>query len=272
MLLLAVFAWMITARIMRGMTLTPARARVRAGRPVHGRAIRQIIFRHLLPNMASLLIIDATITVGATILAETGLSYFGFGVQPPDVSLGTLIADGSPLALTIPWLFMFAGGLLVVTVLAVNVIGDGLRDALDPQSRGATPQAAKTKKATVDDAFDTTDVLADPDGRRSRPTGTPCSRSATSTVSFPSEDGRVSAVRGLSYRVSPGRGARHRRRVRVGQVGVVAGRDGAAAAVGADDRLDPAARPGTARPVRHGAVARSAAGRSRWCSRTRCRP
>jgi peptide/nickel transport system permease protein len=84
--------------------------------------------------MSSFLIIDATLNVGGAILAETGLSYFGFGVQPPDVSLGTLIADGTRSAITFPWLFLFSGGALVITVLAVSVIGDGLRDALDPNS------------------------------------------------------------------------------------------------------------------------------------------
>ena len=94
----------------------------------------RIITRHIVPNMASLLIIDATITVGAAILTETGLSYFGFGVQPPDVSLGTLIGSGTNSALTFPWLFLFSGGLLVLTVLSVNFVGDGLRDAFDPTS------------------------------------------------------------------------------------------------------------------------------------------
>jgi peptide/nickel transport system permease protein len=148
-LLLAVFAWMITARILRGMTMTlREREFVKAARFM-GAPSGKIIRRHILPNMASLIIIDVTITVGATILLETGLSFFGFGVQPPDVSLGTLIRDGSTASLTTPWLFMFSGGLLVVTVLAVNFIGDGLRDALDPQSRGGRRKRAKTKKATV---------------------------------------------------------------------------------------------------------------------------
>jgi peptide/nickel transport system permease protein len=130
-----VFAWMITARILRGMTLTlREREFVKAARFM-GAPARTIIRRHILPNMASLMIIDVTITVGATILLETGLSFFGFGVQPPDVSLGTLIRDGSTASLTTPWLFLFSGGLLVVSVLAVNFIGDGLRDAIDPQSR-----------------------------------------------------------------------------------------------------------------------------------------
>ena len=132
--LLAGFSWMITARIVRSLTLSlREREFVQAAR-VMGVPSRTILFRHLLPNMSSILIIDATINVGGAILAETGLSYFGFGVQPPDVSLGTLIAAGTNSALTYPWLFLFCGGLLVITVLAVSLVGDGLRDALDPNS------------------------------------------------------------------------------------------------------------------------------------------
>ncbi|OLT09043.1 peptide ABC transporter permease [Pseudonocardia sp. CNS-139] len=146
-LLLAVFAWMITARILRGMTLTlREREFVKAARFM-GAPSGTIIRRHILPNMASLMIIDVTITVGGTILLETGLSFFGFGVQPPDVSLGTLIRDGSTSSLTTPWLFLFSGGLLVVSVLAVNFIGDGLRDALDPQARSA--RRTRRKKAAA---------------------------------------------------------------------------------------------------------------------------
>jgi peptide/nickel transport system permease protein len=134
-LLIAVFAWMITARIIRGMTLSlREREFVQAAR-YSGVSSAGIIFRHLIPNMSSLLIIDATIAVASAIIAESGQSYFGFGVKPPDVSLGTLIADGTRSAFTFPWLFMFAGGLLVLTTLAVSVFGDGLRDALDPASK-----------------------------------------------------------------------------------------------------------------------------------------
>jgi peptide/nickel transport system permease protein len=136
-LLLAAFIWMITARVVRGLTMSlKEREFVQAARFMGVRPTR-IIFRHILPNMASLLIIDYTINVGGVILAETGLSYFGFGVQPPDVSLGTLIRDGTNSALTYPWLFQFAGGLLILFVLAVNFVGDGLRDALDPTAHSS---------------------------------------------------------------------------------------------------------------------------------------
>lgn len=135
--LLAGFSWMITARVVRGLALgLREREFVQAARFM-GVPSAVIVFRHLLPNMASILIIDATLNVGGAILAETGLSYFGFGVQPPDVSLGTLIASGTRSALTFPWLFLFSGGLLVLTVLAVSFVGDGLRDALDPNAAAA---------------------------------------------------------------------------------------------------------------------------------------
>jgi peptide/nickel transport system permease protein len=132
--LLSVFTWMVTGRVVRGMTLSlKEREYVQAARFM-GVAPFTIIRRHLLPNMASLLIVDVTINVGGTILAETGLSFFGFGVQAPDVSLGTVLGDSQDLATTYPHIFMLGAGLLVATVLCVSVIGDALRDAIDPSS------------------------------------------------------------------------------------------------------------------------------------------
>jgi peptide/nickel transport system permease protein len=130
--LLAGFMWMVTARVVRAMTLSlKDREYVLAARYM-GVSTPRIILRHILPNLASLLIIDATLNVSVAIIAESALSYFGFGVQPPDSSLGTVIADGSGAATTYPWLFVPAAVLLVLIVLSVNLIGDGLRDALDP--------------------------------------------------------------------------------------------------------------------------------------------
>jgi peptide/nickel transport system permease protein len=136
---LALFGWMVLARVIRGQTMSlREREYVKAARFM-GVSGFNIIRRHILPNVASLLIIDATLGIGAAILSETTLSFFGFGVQPPDVSLGTLLAAGSSAAVTRPWLFLFPAGILVITVLAASLLGDALRDAIDPTS-GATSE------------------------------------------------------------------------------------------------------------------------------------
>ncbi|WP_286159416.1 ABC transporter permease [Mycobacterium sp. 852013-50091_SCH5140682] len=133
-ILFSLFSWMISSRIVRGMTMTlREREFVVAARYMGVRSWR-IIVRHIVPNVASLLIIDAALNVGVAILAETGLSFLGFGIQPPDVSLGTLIADGTKSATTFPWVFLFPAGVLVLIILCANLAGDGLRDALDPGS------------------------------------------------------------------------------------------------------------------------------------------
>ena len=142
-ILLSVFSWMISSRIVRGMTMSlREREFVVAARYMGVRDARNII-RHIVPNVASIIIIDTALNVGIAILAETGLSYLGFGVQPPDVSLGTLIASGTPSATTFPWLFLFPAGVLVLIIFCANLVGDGLRDALDPGSRALRRKARK---------------------------------------------------------------------------------------------------------------------------------
>lgn len=132
--LLGVFIWQITSRIVRGQTLSLREREYVLAAKYMGVPAPKIILRHVLPNLASLLIIDATVNVSVAVLTETGLSFFGFGVQPPDVSLGTLIQAAQTSATTKPWLFLFPGGFLVLLLLAFNLIGNGLRDALDPSS------------------------------------------------------------------------------------------------------------------------------------------
>jgi len=133
--LLSAFSWMISSRIVRGMTMSLREREFVSAARYMGVPNRRIIVRHILPNVASILIIDTALNVGIAILAETGLSFLGFGVQPPDVSLGTLIADGTRSVTTFPWVFLFPAGVLVLIVLCANLIGDGLRDALDPAAR-----------------------------------------------------------------------------------------------------------------------------------------
>jgi peptide/nickel transport system permease protein len=134
-LLLSVFSWMISSRIVRGMTMSLREREFVSAARYMGVSNWRIIVRHILPNVASILIIDTALNVGVAILAETGLSFLGFGVQPPDVSLGTLIADGTRSVTTFPWVFLFPAGILVLIVLCANLIGDGLRDAIDPAAR-----------------------------------------------------------------------------------------------------------------------------------------
>lgn len=131
---LAVFSWMILAQVVRNQTRSLRnRDFVRAARYM-GMPTRKILGRHIIPNIASLLIIDATLGIVSAIMAETSLSYFGFGVQPPDVSLGTLLAAGTSAAVTRPWLFVYPAGVLILLLLAISLIGDTLRDAIDPTS------------------------------------------------------------------------------------------------------------------------------------------
>ena len=132
--LLAAFAWPLSSRVVRSLTLSVKEREYIQAAKFMGLPAWRIIVRHIIPNVSSLLIIDATLGVGYAILAETGLSYFGFGVQPPDTSLGTLIGEGALMATTFPWVFIGPATILVLLVMSVNAVGDGLRDALDPTS------------------------------------------------------------------------------------------------------------------------------------------
>ena len=130
--LIAIFGWTYAARLVRGEYLAlKEREYVLAARTIGARNFR-IMFRHILPNAAGPIIVNATLLVGANIILESVLSYFGFGLHPPTSSWGNMIADGQALYELAPWL-VFAPGLLIFsTVLSFNLVGDGLRDALDP--------------------------------------------------------------------------------------------------------------------------------------------
>ncbi len=132
--MLAAFSWQLSARVVRSLSMSVKEREYVFAARFMGLGAPRTIFRHILPNISSLLIIDATLNVGAAILAETGLSFFGFGVQPPDTSLGTLLGAGARQINSFPWLFVGPAVVVVVLVLSVNAVGDGLRDALDPAS------------------------------------------------------------------------------------------------------------------------------------------
>ncbi|MCL2091377.1 MAG: ABC transporter permease [Micrococcales bacterium] len=130
-LVIAALTWMIMARVVRAQTRSLRdRGFVRAAR-FAGAPLGWVVVRHIWPNLASLLVADVTVGVGAAVLTEATMSYFGIGVRVPDVSLGTLLAAGGPAAATRPWLFVCPALVLVVAVCAVSLLGDALRDALD---------------------------------------------------------------------------------------------------------------------------------------------
>lgn len=134
--LFAIFGWMISSRMVRGLSMSLRDREFITAARYMGVSNTRIIARHIVPNVASILIVDTALAVGAAIMAETGLSFLGFGIQAPDVSLGSLLTDGRNSVLTFPWLFLFPSGVLVLIVVCANLVGDGLRDAFDPASRG----------------------------------------------------------------------------------------------------------------------------------------
>ncbi|WP_029068604.1 ABC transporter permease [Jonesia quinghaiensis] len=132
-LVLAIVTWTGLARLVRGEVLSlREREFVAAARAV-GTSPARIIFKHILPNTIGVIIVSATLSIASAILLETSLSYLGFGVQSPDVSLGLLISQYQNAFLTRPWLFWFPGIMILLIALSINFIGDGLRDAFDPR-------------------------------------------------------------------------------------------------------------------------------------------
>ena len=127
--------WTGTTRLVRGEVLTlREREYVQAARAL-GFSRARIILRHLIPNTLAPVIVAATLGIGNTIVLEAGLSFLGLGVQPPTASWGTMVADGRNNLLGAWWVSTFPGLAIVLTVLSFNLVGDGLRDALDPRLR-----------------------------------------------------------------------------------------------------------------------------------------
>jgi peptide/nickel transport system permease protein len=132
-LLLSLLLWGSIARVVRGATLSlREREFVDAARAV-GASNRRIIVRHVIPNCAGPIIVNATLVVAEAILIESTLSFLGFGIQPPTPSWGNLLTDAIATSEEYWWLTVFPGLAIFLTVLAVNFVGDGLRDAFDPR-------------------------------------------------------------------------------------------------------------------------------------------
>jgi peptide/nickel transport system permease protein len=121
------------ARIIRGVVLSVREMDFIEAARALGASDGRIILRHLVPNVLGPTIVSATILVAVGILAETALSFLGFGVRAPDTSLGLLIQQAEGAVNTRPWLFYFPGIFIILIALTINFIGDGLRDAFDPK-------------------------------------------------------------------------------------------------------------------------------------------
>lgn len=131
---LTAFGWVGYARIIRTMTLSlRERDYVKAARFM-GVGSFKIILRHLVPNLASMLIINTVLGVVGAVSSETALSYLGVGIKPPDTSLGSILQTGASTTQTAPWIVIVPSVALVLLTFSMQLIGDGLRDAIDPNS------------------------------------------------------------------------------------------------------------------------------------------
>lgn len=127
--------WLTMARIVRGQTLAVKRKEFIEAARAGGVSDTKIIFRHVIPNVLGPVIVYMTLTIPQVILTESFLSFLGLGVQEPLTSWGVLIAEGADVMEVAPWMLIFPALFLAATLFAFNFIGDGLRDALDPQDR-----------------------------------------------------------------------------------------------------------------------------------------
>jgi peptide/nickel transport system permease protein len=136
-IIIGLTSWMYVARIVRAEFLSLKESDyILAARSI-GTPTREIIFRHILPNSMAPIVVAATLAVATAILSEAYISFLGMGVQPPTATWGNMLDGSYNYIETAPWLWIFPGLLILLTVLSINFVGDGLRDALDPRSRNA---------------------------------------------------------------------------------------------------------------------------------------
>ena len=133
--IVALLIWVGLARIVRGTFLSLREKEFVEAARAAGAGDMRIMFRHMLPSTVGPIVVTMTLLIATAILLEAALSFLGFGVQPPTPALGVLIGDGASEGFSSWWLVTFPGIVIVLIALAVNFIGDGLRDALDPQQR-----------------------------------------------------------------------------------------------------------------------------------------
>ena len=130
---LGVFGWMYLARVIRGEMLALREKNFVEAARAQGASSLRLIVRHLLPNVVGVIIVNTTLQIAYNLLAEGILSYLGFGVPASTPTWGNILYSAASYARSAPWYVLFPGSLLTLSILAVNFVGDGLRDALDPR-------------------------------------------------------------------------------------------------------------------------------------------
>lgn len=131
----AIFSIPVFARIVRGSTLETRKLEYIDAVKALGASDFRIIFKHILPNVSSPIIVQATLNIATAVLTASGLSFLGLGAQPPTPEWGAMLADGRNYLYNAPHVAFFPGVMIVLVVLAFNILGDGLRDALDPKMK-----------------------------------------------------------------------------------------------------------------------------------------
>jgi ABC-type dipeptide/oligopeptide/nickel transport system permease subunit len=132
-LILGLTGWFATSRLVRAQVLSLKTEEMVVAARALGARHRRIVWRHILPGVTSTVVVAATLGIGNVIILEAGLSFLGVGVQPPTASWGNIISDGASNVAGLWWMSLFPGLAIVLTVMAFNIIGDALRDALDPR-------------------------------------------------------------------------------------------------------------------------------------------
>ncbi len=160
--LLGLTAWTGMARLVRGDFLSLREREFVDAARLAGASDVRIIFKHILPNAIGVITVNTTLLMSSAILLETSLSYLGFGVRPPDTSLGRLISDNQAAFNTRPWLFWWPGLFIILICLCINFIGDGLRDAFDPRQKKLALR--KVREADHDPLLEETLASALPGG------------------------------------------------------------------------------------------------------------
>ncbi|MBL8129262.1 MAG: ABC transporter permease [Chloroflexia bacterium] len=134
-IVIGLLSWMELARIIRANVLSLKRREFVEAAHTMGARSPQVIARHILPNTLAPIVVAATLGVGNALLTEASVSYLGLGVQPPDPSWGNMLYNAQSYFFNAPWITLYPGVMILITVLCINFIGDGLRDALDPRMK-----------------------------------------------------------------------------------------------------------------------------------------